>query len=186
MAYIGNRMSVRALNAYENGAMPLSKWSKKEILDRVKILDPFKAQKLSKVKKQVLVKTFLTNTSWHHTGSFYNETNFYEFDEDALQELTDSGIEKLLQANEKEKKKDLDLEDVYFEWNEWEGSRKHPRKVFKSGYGVKKGNWIYMIDIYDTITKKKANGNWILKIEKVSHVSRETRKDLNKIKKEIK
>lgn len=28
MGYIGNKMSVRAYEAYESGEMPLSKWSK--------------------------------------------------------------------------------------------------------------------------------------------------------------
>lgn len=186
MAYIGKRMSERAFNAYQEGAKPLSKWTKEEIMDHIRSLDPSKAQKLLKAKKQVLVQAFLKNTSWHHTGSFYNKTDFYEFDDDAVEEITDSEIEKLLAAATKKEEKVSDLEDVYFEWIEFEGTKRFPKKVQKSGYGVKKGNWIYMIDIYDTISKKKANGNWILKIESVKRVSRDVRKTLNRIKKEIK
>ena len=182
MAYIGKRMSERAFNAYQEGAKPLSKWTKEEIMDHIRSLDPSKAEKLLKAKKQVLVQAFLKNTSWHHTGSFYNKTDFYEFDDDAVEEITDSEIEKLLEAKPAAKKVS-DLEDVYFEWIEWEGTKRFPKKVQKSGYGVKKGNWIYTLDIYDTITKKKADGNWILKIESVGHVSREDRKKLNRIKK---
>lgn len=182
MAYIGKRMSERAFNAYQEGAKPLSKWAKKDVIDLVKEVRPELVEKLSKVRKEELAKVCLIQTSWHHTGSFYNKTDFYEFDENAVEEITDSEIEKLLESKPAAKKVS-DLEDVYFEWIEWEGTKRYPKKVQKSGYGVKKGNWIYTLDIYDTLTKKKADGNWILKIESVDHVSREDRKKLNRIKK---
>lgn len=182
MAYIGKRMSERAFNAYQEGAKPLSKWMKKEILDLVKEVRPDLVEKLSKVRKEELAKVCLIQTSWHHTGSFYNKTDFYEFDENSVEEITDSEIEKLLESKPAAKKVS-ELEDVYFEWIEWEGTKRFPKKVQKSGYGVKKGNWIYTLDIYNTLTKKKADGNWILKIESVNHVSREDRKKLNRIKK---
>lgn len=182
MAYIGKRMSERAFNAYQEGAKPLSKWTKKDIIDLVKEVRPELVEKLSKVRKEELAKVCLIQTSWHHTGSFYNQTDFYEFDSDRVLELEVSEIEKLLEAKPAAKKVS-DLEDVYFEWVEWEGTKRFSKKVQKSGYGVKKGNWIYTLDIYDTITKKKADGNWILKIESVDHVSREDIKKLNRIKK---
>lgn len=35
MGYIGNKMSVRAYEAYESGEMPLSKWTKTAIINTV-------------------------------------------------------------------------------------------------------------------------------------------------------
>lgn len=45
MAYIGNRMSERAFNAYQEGAKPLSKWTKREILDLIDSVDSDLAKK---------------------------------------------------------------------------------------------------------------------------------------------
>lgn len=39
---------------------------------------------IEKMKKDELFHTFLYNSSWHHTGKFFNETDFYAIDEDAL------------------------------------------------------------------------------------------------------
>ena len=61
MAYIGKRMSERAFNAYQEGAKPLSKWTKEEIMDHIRSLDPSKAEKLLKAKKQVLASGLRQN-----------------------------------------------------------------------------------------------------------------------------
>lgn len=165
MAYIGNRMSERAFNAYQEGAKPLSKWTKREILDLIDSVDSDLSKKLSKVSKKKLQETFLVCTSWHHTGSYFNKTNFYEFNVGAVEDFDQSMIHSLFEKNEI---KSEILEYVYFEYIEFEGSRKHPKKVSKSAYGIKKGNWIYILDQYNLLTKKKADGNWITKIEEVS------------------
>ena len=60
--YVGWSMSRRAAAACEDGEMPKSKWTKKD----------------------ELFHTFLYNSSWHHTSKFFNETDFYAIDEDAL------------------------------------------------------------------------------------------------------
>lgn len=39
---------------------------------------------IEKMKKDELFHTFLHNSSWHHTGKLFNETDFYAIDEDAL------------------------------------------------------------------------------------------------------
>ena len=165
MAYIGNKMSERAFNAYQEGAKPLSKWTKTEILERIEIVRPDLAKKLSKASKKKLQEAFLLCTSWHHTGSYFNKTNFYEFNIGAVEDFDQSSIHSMF---EKDEVKSETLEYVYFEYIEFEGSRRHPRKVSKSAYGIKKGNWIYILDQYELLTKKKADGNWISKIEKVS------------------
>lgn len=100
--YIGYSMSRRAAEAYEDGEMPRSKWTKKAMVAAIKDAcdeldleyDPF----IEKMKKAELFDTFLYNSSWHHTGKFFNETDFYAIDEDALAdrfpELSDEQLEE--------------------------------------------------------------------------------------------
>lgn len=59
MGYIGNKMSVRAYEAYESGEKPLSKWSKVAIINTIlNYRDDFKYDDLKKYSKDVL-KVFL-------------------------------------------------------------------------------------------------------------------------------
>lgn len=86
--YIGYSMSRRAAEAYEDGEMPKSKWTKKAMIAAIKDacddLDLAYDPAIEKMKKDELFHTFLYNSSWHHTGKFFNETDFYAIDEDAL------------------------------------------------------------------------------------------------------
>ena len=85
MGYIGNKMSVRAYEAYEGGEKPLSKWAKKDIIEGVlNNRDDFSFAELNKYHKETL-KCFLTLSSWHHTGSYFNETDFYSLYEDFIE-----------------------------------------------------------------------------------------------------
>lgn len=100
--YIGYSMSRRAAEAYEGGEMPRSKWTKKAMVaaieDACDELDLEYDPAIEKMKKVELFDTFLYNSSWHHTGKFFNETDFYAIDEDALAdrfpELSDEQLEE--------------------------------------------------------------------------------------------
>lgn len=81
MGYIGNKMSERAYEAYESGEKQLSKWTKTAIINTVlDYSNDFEYDELKKYSKDVL-KVFLTYSSWHHTGTYFNETSFYSLDE---------------------------------------------------------------------------------------------------------
>lgn len=86
--YVGWSMSRRAVAAYEDGEKPRSKWTKKAMIAAIKDacddLDLAYDPAIEKMKKAELFHTFLYNSSWHHTGKFFNETDFYAIDEDAL------------------------------------------------------------------------------------------------------
>ena len=86
--YIGYSMSRRAAEAYEDGEKPRSKWTKKAMIAAIKDacddLDLAYDPAIEKMKKAELFHTFLYNSSWHHTGKFFNETDFYAIVEDAL------------------------------------------------------------------------------------------------------
>lgn len=90
--YDGWSMSNNARDAYANGEMPISKWSKTEILNRVREINPKAADLLKNVSVFVLKEKVLKQTSWHHTSMKYNKTAFYIVDEDLVNSLTEKQI----------------------------------------------------------------------------------------------
>lgn len=114
MAYIGQKMSERAAIAYENGEKPLSKWSKSEIVELVlEKRNDFEEKELNKYNKESL-KAFLTYSSWHHTGSYFNNTDFYSLDEDFIElskeeivEVLNNRMNETKKAKEEKKKKNF-------------------------------------------------------------------------------
>ncbi len=97
--YHGYSMSNNAVAAYENGEMPMSKWSKKAIIERIEeaiddgdIELQCSLDKLKKLPLEFLKRDCLTYSSWHHTSKFYNETDFYSLDIDSINEMTDEYV----------------------------------------------------------------------------------------------
>ncbi len=98
--YSGWSMSNRAVDAYEAGYKPKSKWTKASMLDEISsycdnsYLVP--TVDFAKLKKAELFDRFFEYKAWHHTSKFCNETTFYGVDEDALaecaREMTDDEI----------------------------------------------------------------------------------------------
>lgn len=86
MAYIGKSMSVNAKDSYNMGQKPLSKWSRKDIIDSY----PEKhRERLNTYDDETLKQVFLEPKGWHHTSKFYNKTNFYAPYENLLDEEMD-------------------------------------------------------------------------------------------------
>lgn len=99
--YKGWSMSNNAVAAYENGEMPISKWSKKEIIKRIEeaiYYEEIELQCSLEELKKLPLKFFkfycLEYTSWHHTSKFYNETRFYSLDLEYIEQLTDEDVEE--------------------------------------------------------------------------------------------
>lgn len=107
--YYGYSMSNNAVEAYENGERPLSKWRKSDILEAISVSEielKCSISKLQKLPVKVLKEVCLTYSSWHHTSNHYNQTNFYTLDEKYIESLTDEKIDKLLaecKSEEREK-----------------------------------------------------------------------------------
>lgn len=132
--YSGYSMSRRAREAYDDGEKPLSKWTKQDIIDSITEYATeadlhFNIDLLKKLKVAVLKKLVLYRSSWHHTSSYANRTEFYDIDRDKLDTLTDEEINKIL-VRPIENTKNL-LDSKAFRGNitylEWEGTRKHPK-----------------------------------------------------------
>lgn len=80
----GRGMSLRAMAAYAAGEMPKSKWTKTLMLDAIRVIcddEGWDYQLLEPVikpmRKDMIFDTFFKMTSWHHTGKYARETEFY-------------------------------------------------------------------------------------------------------------
>lgn len=179
--YSGYSMSNRAEEAYDYGAKPKSKWTKAEILDEVKraILEEDKMSEeevsnlitnLKSLSADTLRRKLLTYDSWHHTGSYFNETQFYTIDPYAAmelnieQEITDEKAEKerLKQIDTKPKRRKCSVS-----WKEWEGTRSHPKAIDKhlaNVWAEEHGAYTVFYKTWNSkepIMRKKTSGNYI-------------------------
>lgn len=175
--YDGWRMSNNAIDAYENGEKPISKWKKSEILAQIvemvengELSPNFSFEYLKKLPAGVLKKICLYKSSWHHTGKHYRVTDFYLLNTDAIKELTD---EKLLKAisdyREQQKqlklKKEKEVEELWkCTYLIWSGSRKHPKAREVTVVGTLKGSWFYP----PNGRKKSIHANGFKKIKQIT------------------
>lgn len=86
--YAGASMSVRAKAAYESGEMPMSKWTRGAIISAIKDycadFDLAYNPEIESMSRTKLVEAYLEYKSWHHTGRFARETEFFGLNEDAI------------------------------------------------------------------------------------------------------
>ena len=162
--YSGYRMSNRAVEAYGNGEMPLSKWTKAEMISAIRNIDEEKAKALSKVKVSILRDTLLHNSSWHHTGKYFNETEFYSIDTDKLSELTLADIEELAKRDTgKKEPEEVSRIKGDFYYIEWTGTRNHPKaneKCLKDVFVEERGCFYHVFDEKGNfLLKKKIDSN---------------------------
>ena len=100
--YVGKSMSVRAKKAYENNEMPMSAWTKEDMIDEIESIISFYELELDlalfrKLTKDQIQNKFMRNSSWHHTGCLFNQTNFYEIKEEWVITMTNEKLEQLIQ-----------------------------------------------------------------------------------------
>lgn len=100
--YFGFSMSNRAVEAYEDGEMPLSKWTKAEMIERAEeLIEEYEItlhcdfEKVKKLCAPELKEYLLHHSSWHHTSKCCNETDFYEIDLDWLEQVTDEELDRI-------------------------------------------------------------------------------------------
>lgn len=89
--YYGYSMSNNAIEAYEKGLMPLSKWSKEQAQELSDLL----GTKVKVLQLKKLLKKY-GERGYHHTSKFYNQTKFY-----SIAEAFSAGKKKLYDAIEK-------------------------------------------------------------------------------------
>lgn len=151
--YKGYSMSVRAAEAYENGEKPISRWTKKAILEELnhfcndnEVALPFSIETLKKAPLPLLKDLVLSNSSWHHTSQYANSTKFYSLDKMKVFKLTDEIILNRIKEWEEsssslpQNKEKVTYAEVLYE--EWEGSRRNPDLVPHYDVGIIT-NWVF-------------------------------------------
>lgn len=168
--YNGFSMSNNAVAAYESGEKPLSKWTKKDILEAIEIAISdgelvlnCSLKELKKVPVKVLKNLCLTYSSWHHTSNHYNKTDFYSLDIDTIETLTDDKLKEEVTKSKSCQKEEPEEEKWKCAFLEWGGTRKHPTATEVIEEGVVKGDWFYRADG----SKKKTTANGFRFIEKI-------------------
>lgn len=162
--YYGYSMSNNAVAAYEQGEKPFSKWTKREILEKIEDqmndgIQPGFSVDPKKISAALLKELFLYKSSWHHTSSMYNVTDFYSFNDERLETLDDEYLGNMMKAyqimEENKKKSKERVEFGVITVTVWGGSRRRPRKVgTDTQAGVIKGKWLVYPD-----GKYKINAN---------------------------
>lgn len=85
--YSDYSMSNNAVKAYREGKAPISKWTKKAILEAVEDITTEEQRSLLKKAPLSLLKELLLKSSeWHHTSKYYNCTEFYGINEEAIED----------------------------------------------------------------------------------------------------
>lgn len=116
--YSGKKMSNNAIHAYSCGKMPLSKWTKKAILEEIQLIfeleDKTSLVDFSKLTKQELTDAFLRYSEWHHTGALYNKTEFYEINKNMILNFDENDFEKIIAARKTniKNKKEKNIEET--------------------------------------------------------------------------
>ncbi len=98
--YVGKRMSVNAQTAYSEEKMPLSKWNKSEIISTIRSITDVDNTEIEKLTLNELRKNFLKYSEWHHTGAFYNKTDFYEINTEAVENITKQTVNDIIAERE--------------------------------------------------------------------------------------
>lgn len=168
-------MSNNALEAYSNGERPLSKWTKEKMIQEIQYQEmeiEFDINLLKKLPLSELKDRLLIKTSWHHTSSHYNKTDFYSLNLDAISELTNEKLKKISEEVKKTKAAEPEKEERWIcSFLEWSGSRKHPKATEITEEGIIKGNWFIRKD--GSKKKTSATGFRFIKLLKTPSIEKE-------------
>ena len=183
--YVGQSKSVRAYGAEDN-----DKYSATE------------CDKLLGVRSGA-TKACLVPSEWHHTGSYYKETDYYDIrlllaikdnNEEIISEYDKDEIKKAKESLEELKswRKPKLTSNTYkadVEWLTWSGTRKHPKATRHSVKNVdveERGSYYYFNDEYGTPTKKMigSNGTYVNRLSESALLEAKASQLRNKTKSE--
>lgn len=173
--YNGFSRSVRSYRAIKNYEVPLSMITKDLIQNYLNEnndflkkdeIDVIKKISISKVK--FVAKNIVRESSWHHTGQYFNKTNHYSLDI-IIEKILEYGFEKIneeynnyilaIKSEKENKKKNYNL--GYIKVQVWGGTKRSPKIIgFDERIGVVVGNWLYyMISCSKEIRKYNITAN---------------------------
>lgn len=161
----GNSMSKRAQEAYKNGEKPWSKWTKKDIVEKVEEKTK-NAELINLVKTcntDVLRTVLLFNSSWHHSSPRYNQTIFFvvknfelEGEEKIIIDLQRVKAEDKKKREEAKKNKQIEAENItcYRAYVKYKLSNT-TSSWYNREVGIIQGNWCYLQDGHRRSLKSK-------------------------------
>lgn len=171
--YYGFSMSNNAVTAYEEGAKPLSKWTKQAMLECIEECElNCDIKLLKKMPLKLMKEELLEYDGWHHTSIHYNKTEFYSFNYDKVESLDNETIIEMIDSYKEKEEKQKQLEEkenqeikCRCQYLVWSGSRRHPKATEVESEGVIRKNWFYPDN--ENIKKSiNANGFKILEVYK--------------------
>lgn len=140
--YYKHSMSNNAVMAYERGERPRSKWTKADIIQALKD-EGYNTELAEGLTVEEMKDLFLYCSSWHHTSSHFNRTDFYSINTDVTKEQIESVKANRTNTNRKQ----LDtLRKAYVHYLTWEGTCKHPKPIHHEDFAIIKGNWALLRD----------------------------------------
>ena len=154
-----NGMSNNAVDAYENGEKPISKWTKSVILEEIENMG-WNAENFRKYKVSELRRNLLEKSSWHHTSKFFNQTVFYALEEDLTE---DEAIKRLLEEKEKEQQKKIAAANLPFKVGDiiFDGSLTWCEPQMWQILNIDKEGVAEVLNVYDDHLH---HGRWIINI----------------------
>jgi hypothetical protein len=176
--YSGWSMSLRACDAYADGEMPKSKWTKAAMVaainewcdeqGRTPTID------VTKLKKDELFTRFFICSSWHHTSKFCNATDFYSIDECELEDYSRPASSEELQEREEARAARLREEaEKNREYSKWLAAYKKEeeefnarKEAYKKHYGFAVHSPLAFEQAYPEQVKRRVSkkGNVVLEI----------------------
>ena len=166
--YCGFSKSNNAICAENDNKFPLSRWTKAKIIEvlRENQINADFINAISKCSFEFLKTRILKCYEWHHTGSYFNCTDYYEVDlidyDEPKQILAEYAQFKQKKVQAKEQKKEQKREFYKCKFLTWSGSRKHPKATEHEEIGEIIGNWFY-----SSFGKKSILANGFKIIEKI-------------------
>lgn len=148
--YYGYKMSKRAHDAYDHGEKPFTRWTKKDILEVLEDneISEEDLKKLSKYSAKTLRAYFLEMSSWHHTSSYANATDFYMVNSDIPidYDAIDAADKEIKKERKEQKNNNKIHKKAKVEYGVWEGTKRHPVLTEVESYAVIVGNWAILPD----------------------------------------
>lgn len=174
--YNGYSMSKNAVYAYATGEKPFTKWTKSDLIEEIENMiecqeldTKLTLDEFAKLPTYVL-KTLLSWSSWHHTSSKFNKTDFFSVSEDSVINLDKEAVERLMlfhteQLKQKKSKTDNSFYFAEVVFGVWGGTIKRPTLTDVYSDALIVGNWAYLLNDF-TISKKRIDGKHFSIIKK--------------------
>lgn len=172
--YVGASRSVRSQEAVESYEVPISMINRKLIEDFLNEseedfskVDFNYLEKVSVSKWKYIAKDRVSASSWHHTSSYFNETNHYDLNviAEKILEIKDTLDEEYKAYQESQKKEGTDIKYGVIKVQVWGGSRKRPKlEGYEEVAGIVIGDWLFYKNnhsINGSISKYKTTANKI-------------------------